>query len=263
MIRKFIPLAIVLSSLLVTACTSNRSKTETTTTASTKQNSARPTLESQSIDKAMQTALANAEASGNQQEIIATLAQIQARNPDDAILATRYARALRENDQMGKAQSVLKPFVNAEEPNVEALTEMAMTQLGLGEYEKAKNYAVKSTEIKPKNARGYLALGTAQDALKDHANAEQSFRQGLKHWKGDPSPILNNLALNLASQGHLEESLSLLERALKISPKRHELERNRRIIATLLETASPLAPSPSKKPNIVIPDSAKPATKEE
>ena len=260
MTHKFIPFTLMLSSLLVSACASNGVKAPTTKAT---QNSARALLETKSIDRAMQTALANAEASGDQQQVIATLAQIQSSNPADAILATRYARALREGDQLNKAQKVLQPFVKNEEPNTEALTEMAMTQLGLGKYKDAKIYALKSTVIDPKNARGYLALGTAQDALKDHPNAEQSFRQGLKNWKGDPSPILNNLALNLASQGHLEESLSLLERAIKISPERLELERNRRIIATLLETASPTAPSPVKKPNIIIPDAAKPTPKPE
>ncbi len=220
--------------------------------------SARPNLESKSIDKAMKTALANAEASGDTQQVLATLEQILKRNPDDAILATRYARELRENEQTSKAVSVLTPYTDVEKPNVEAITEMAMAQIALGDYDAAKKYALKSTIIDPKNARGFLALGTAQDALKDHQNAEQSFRQGLKFWKGDPSPILNNLALNLASQGHLKESLSLLERAVKISPKRMELERNRRIIATLLETTDPLAPSPVKKPEIKIPETAKP-----
>ena len=133
-----------------------------------------------------------------------------------------------------------------------------MIELGSNNYSAAKTFATRATSIDPKNARAYLALGTAQDALEEHISAEQSFRKGLENWKGDPSPILNNLALNLASQGHLQESLSLLERALKISPKRLELERNRRIISTLLETANPLAPSPAKKPDIIIPNTAKP-----
>ena len=206
----------------------------------------------------MQSALANAEANGNKQEVIATLEQIHQANPDDAIIATRLARELREADQIGKAERVLRSFVDSETPNVQAVTEMSMTQIALGNYDSAKRYALNSTVIDPKNARGYLALGTAQDALKDHGNAEQSFRQGLKYWQGDPSPILNNLALNLASQGHLNESLSLLERAVKISPERMELERNRRIIATLVETSTPMAPAPSTKPEITIPDSARP-----
>ena len=239
-------------------CVITAQSTHCKTTGNSAINSARPTLESEAIDKAMQTALANAEASGNTKEIIATLAQIHSRNPNDAIIATRYARALRESDQINKAQSILRPFVNGETPNVEAVTEMAMTQLSLGNYQSAKDYALQSTAIDSKNARGYLALGTAQDALNDHENAEISFRQGLRNWKGDPSPILNNLALNLASQGHLEESLSLLERAVKISPKRMELERNRRIIATLLETSGAPAPAPYRKPDIIIPETAKP-----
>ena len=263
MFQKYSSLALItISALTLAACSSSGGydgATPTTTVTDGSVNSARPTLESKSIDKAMKTALANAEASGDKQQVIATLEQIVKRNPNDAIIATRYARELREDDQMNKAIRVLKPHVEAKEPSIEALTEMAMTHLSLGDYEASKTYALKSTVIDPKNARGYLALGTAQDALKDHANAEQSFRQGLKYWKGDPSPILNNLALNLASQGHLQESLSLLERAIKISPKRMELERNRRIIATLMETSGPLAPPPSKKPAVKIPESAKPA----
>ena len=259
MTRKTFPLLFIFGSLIVSACASAPPKAPIVNTEkNATTNSARPTLESEAIDKAMQTALANAEASDNTKEIIATLAQIHSRNPNDAIIATRYARALRESDQINKAQGILRPFVNGETPNVEAVTEMAMTQLSLGNYETAKEHALKATAIDPKNARGYLALGTAQDALNDHENAEISFRQGLKNWKGDPSPILNNLALNLASQGHLEESLSLLERAVKISPKRMELERNRRIIATLLETSGTPAPAPYRKPDIIIPETAKP-----
>lgn len=253
---KILALSFVLSSLLLSACASTTAKAPTGKTSA--KNSARPSLESEAIDKAMQTALAQAEASGDSAQILATLEQVYNHNPNDAIIATRFARALREDDQINNAKLVLKKFVNQDNPNVEAVTEMAMTQLAAGDYNEAKNYALKSTAIDPKNARGYLALGTAQDALKDHANAEQSFRQGLKYWEGDPSPILNNLALNLASQGHLNEALSLLERAVKISPKRMELERNRRIIATLVETSSSMAPPPQKKPEIKIPEAAKP-----
>lgn len=262
--QKTSSLTLLVSSLLLVSCASSgTTPTTSATSTSSNINSARPALESKSIDKAMKKALAQAEAAQDKAQVIGILEQIHNRNPEDAIIATRYARALREDDQIQKAVQALRPFADTETPNVEAITEMAMAQLGTGDYEAAKLYGLKSTVIAPKNARGYLALGTAQDALKDHANAEQSFRQGLKYWKGDPSPILNNLALNLASQGHLEESLSLLERALKIAPRRMELERNRRIIATLVETSSPMAPAPYKKPDIIIPDTAKPAPKKE
>ena len=46
---------------------------------------------------------------------------------------------------------------------------------------------------------------------------------------------MNNLALNLATQGFVDEAIEILERAQKISPDRIELERNLRIIRTLNE----------------------------
>lgn len=208
-----------------------------------------PKLETAAIDRAMERALADAEANGNAQEILATLEQVYKRNPNDPIVATRYARALREDQQIKTAIRTLEPFITGENKNVEAVTEMAMTQLTLGDFKTAEKFAVQSTEMNEKNARGYLALGTALDAQNRHQDAEIAFRQGLKHWKGDASPILNNLALNLASQGHLEESLALLEKALDLAPNRMDLERNRRIIATLLETTGTRPPAPPKKPD--------------
>ena len=211
-------------------------------------NSMNPALKTSAIDRAMETALAEAEAARNTQETLAILGKVHARNPKDPIVATRYARALRDDEQINAAIRTLEPFTKGAKPDIEATTEMAMTQLSLGDFDAAENYAVTATEMNPANARAYLALGTAQDAQGRHQDAEVSFREGVKHWKGDPSPILNNLALNLASQGHLEESLALIKKAQDISPNRMELERNRRIIATLLETTGPRAPAPEIKP---------------
>lgn len=242
---KFLILTLSVSTLALSACAGGSGKNESSKPAS----SAKPTLQTASIDRAMERALADAEANGNAQEILATLQQVHQRHPNDAIVATRYGRALREDDQINASVRTLKPFTSGDNKNVEAVTEMAMAQLALGDFKAAEKYATDATSADPKNARAYLALGTALDAQSNHQDAEIAFRDGLKHWKGDPTPILNNLALNLASQGHLSESLSLLEKALKISPRRMDLERNRRIIATLVETSNPRAPTPSAKPN--------------
>jgi Flp pilus assembly protein TadD len=133
---------------------------------------------------------------------------------------------------------------------------MAMVHLGLGQYADAQSAAQKAIDLDPEQARAFLALGTAQDALGDHASAEKSFRQGLNIWKGDPAPILNNLALNLASQGNIDEALAVLDRARKLSPGRMEIERNYRIISTLNEdkigkpkpASAVSAPVPPAKP---------------
>lgn len=238
-----------LSILMLSACAGGGGQQKPVTS------SLNPGFKSSAIDRAMGKALAAAEKSGNTQEVLALLQQVHARNPDDAIIAARYGRALREDDQINNSIRVLKPFTSGEKANEEALTEMAMTQLALGDFKAAEGFAALAVEKNEKNARGYLALGTAQDAQGKHQDAEISFREGLKHWQGDASPIMNNLALNLASQGHLEESLSLLEKAQEVSPGRIELERNRRIISTLLETTGPRPPKPAAKPAV------KPATK--
>lgn len=243
MTRKFISLSFILSLLLLTACAGGATKKGIVT------DSLNPNLKTSAIDRKMEKALSNAEAIGNKQEVLSLLGQIHTRNPDDPIVATRYGRALREDDQINAAIRTITPFTEGENKNIEALTELAMTQLALGDFAAAENSAINAVELNPKNARAYLALGTAQDAQGEHQDAEISFREGLKHWQGDASPIMNNLALNLASQGHLEESLSLLEKAKKLSPNRLELERNRRIISTLLETSGPRPSVPSSKPS--------------
>lgn len=256
-LSKFIMLSVSASALALSACASNgTTASKTTQDNKTQTSSMNPELKTKSIDRLMERALADAEANGNNQEALAILDKIYARNPDDPILATRYARALREDDQIAAATRTLSPFVKGANKNAEAVTEMAMTQLALGDFKTAEQYALDAIEMKEKNARGYLALGTAQDAQGRHQDAEVSFRQGLKYWQGDPTPILNNLALNLASQGHLKESMALLEKALIRSPGRMDLERNRRIIATLLETEGEPPVPPSNKPKVEKPEEA-------
>ncbi len=241
----FLTLGLVLATIGLAACSGGAQKAPPVT--STTMN---PNLKSAAIDRATEKAIAQANANGNAQEALALLAQVHSRNPEDAIVATRYARALREDDQISAAIRTLSPYVKGDNKNIEAVTEMAMAQIAVGDFKAAEDFASIAIEENSKNARAYLALGTAQDALGRHQDAEISFRQGLKNWKGDSTPILNNLALNLASQGHLEESLSLLEKALAISPNRMDLERNRRIIATLVETSGPRAPTPNEKPEV-------------
>ena len=240
------------------ACASSSNDQTVTTSVATESNvvattsTGEPIQHTPSIDRAMERALAEAEASGNKKEILSTLRQVHARNPEDMIVATRYARALREDNRAKEAIPVLMPFTSGDVVFEEALTEMAMAHLSLGNFQSAENYAHKVLEMNEFNGRAYLALGTAQDAQNKHQAAETSFRKGLEYWEGDSAPIMNNLALNLASQGHLEEALSILEKALEKSPQRLDLERNRRIISTLLETTGTPPPAPAPKPQATI-----------
>ncbi len=153
----------------------------------------------------------------------------------NAAAALNYAHGLRQSSYLNRASLVLKPFANNENPYPGLLTEMSMIELALGNYDSAENYAQKAIIQDPLDHHAYQNLGIALDAKEMHPEAERAFRKGLENWQGNPTTIMNNLALNLATQGFIEEAIEVLERAQAISPDRIEIERNLRIIRTLNE----------------------------
>lgn len=189
------------------------------------------------VDSILERAAREAKASGNKVETLALLEQIYGRNQDDPAVATSFAQALREDEQLNKARQVIYPFTEGKNAYPDAVTELSMIQLSLGQYKEAELTARRAVELDPKQGRPYLALGTALDAQNYHEQAETAFRKGIDQWQGDPAPIMNNLALNLASQNKLDQAIDMLKKAQEISPGRVELERNLRIITTLKEDA--------------------------
>jgi len=171
-------------------------------------------------------------------------------NNKDPQAAINYARVLREFDYLNRAAIILRPFAQDYESPASAKTEYAAVQLAMGNYEDAQAYAQIAIDQDPDNFDAYHYLGIALDTQGRHIESEEAFRNGLDRWQGDPTPIMNNLALNLASQGYFTESIALLEKAVQVSPDRIELMRNLRIINTLKES------SPEKKrpaANVPIP----------
>lgn len=158
-------------------------------------------------------------------------------NQKDPHAAVKYARILREYDYLSRAAIVLRPFAQDMNSPADAKTEYAAIALASGSYSEAEQYAQDAINQEPENYDAYHYLGIARDAQGDHAAAETAFRSGLEHWQGDATPIMNNLALNLASQGYFTEAVALLEKAVSISPDRLELMRNLRIVNTLKETS--------------------------
>jgi len=222
------------------------------------------------VDSILDRAAREAKASGNKVEALALVEQIYNRNKDDAALATGFAQALREDNQLNRARQIVYPFTEGEKAFPDAVTELAMIQLALGQYKEAELTARRAIELDPDQGRPFLALGTALDAQNYHEQAEVAFRRGLDKWKGDAAPILNNLALNLASQNKLDQAVAILEKAKEEFPGRLEIERNLRIISTLREGADDFiikqeqekkaaAAEAANKPKPSTP--AKPATK--
>jgi Flp pilus assembly protein TadD len=193
--------------------------------------------ESNRVNSILERAAREARASGNKAETVVLLENIYQRNPDDAAVATSFGQALREDEQLNRARQVLYPFTEGKNAYPDAVVELAMVQLSLGQYKEAELTSRRAVEMDQNSGRAYLALGTALDAQNYHEQAEVAFRRGIDKWKGDPAPIMNNLALNLASQNKLDQAIDMLKKAKEISPGRVELERNMRIISTLKEGA--------------------------
>lgn len=232
--RTFILLAASAMALTLSACQ---------TTGST--NSAR-------IDAALDRA---AQESGSPAASLATLERAYKRNSDDSDTATQYGRALREAGRLQRSLVVLAPFADDGKKFPQAKIEYGATHAAMGNYEDAADYAREALKIVPDNGQAHHVLGVALDAQGKHPEAEAEFRAALDTWKGDPAPVLNNLGLNLAAQGYIDQALETLRTALATAPNRTEIERNLRIVSALQPRAHAsgdsgynFPPKPKRKP---------------
>ncbi len=200
------------------------------------------------IDSALDRAAQSAAMQGETNQSLGYLERLYKRNPQDAATAVSYAKALREAQYLNRASAVLAPFANSPETPASAKTEFAAIELALGNDKSAERYAQQAIKQDEADYKAYHNLGIALDAQGNHPAAERAFRKGLELWQGDPTPIMNNLALNLAAQNYLEEAVEILQRAKAVSPDRLEVERNLRIVLALQQTHGRDAPKPDVKP---------------
>lgn len=228
------PFLLLLSCSVIGACGTTQSSIEKDDTAA-------------KIDSVLEQVAKDTYAQGK--EPLPLLEKMYMRNPGDVEMAMRYARSLRENEYLNRASIVLSPFAHkADSPSV-VKTEFSAIQLALGHYEVAEEFAQQAILQDPENYQAYHYLGIALDAKSMHKEAERAFRKGLEFWQGDPTSIMNNLALNLASQGFLDEAEEILQRAEAVAPDRIEVERNLRIINALKQSHSYEPPKPVVKPS--------------
>ena len=171
-------------------------------------------------------------------------------NSENEIAATEYAYALRKEGMLTRAQTILEPFAKSKDTSAPTKTEYAKVLLEQGKTKESESYAQQAVLADDKYDRAYHVLGVALDAQGMHEEAERAFRKGLELWEGDPTTIMNNLALNLASQNQLEEASEILYKAQALSPERVEIERNIRIINALKQSQGIPVPKPRSKPSI-------------
>ncbi|MBU6475970.1 MAG: tetratricopeptide repeat protein [Alphaproteobacteria bacterium] len=196
------------------------------------------------------TSAHNAIAAGKTQEALALYTKLYSQN-GTADVALNYAQLLRKTGSPQKALDILKPFaVNGDGTVRDAaapvmLNEYAAASIELGHYHAAEISLEKV--LKSKQAFGFHAdandlLGVALDAQGWHQEAERDYKSALKDWKGDPTPVMNNLGLCLAAQGLFDESLAMLRQALVKAPHNAEIARNIDMVSRLRKDFVPTAP---------------------
>lgn len=196
------------------------------------------------IDAAMERASQRAGTSGS----LASLERSYKRNPQDEIAAASYAAALRKSDQLERAVAVLSPFAKDPKSSAASKSEFSAIQLAKGNFKSAERYAQDAIVQDDQFAKAYHNLGISLDAQEEHSKAERAYRKALDLWQGDPTSIMNNLALNLTAQNHLDEASEILHKAKALSPEKVEIERNLRIVTALQQSHGSPAPKPPLKP---------------
>lgn len=166
----------------------------------------------------------------------------------DAETTLNYAQLLRRSGRAAQAIEILKPLAGPSAPAA-IRTEYAAALIAQGDFtqgEKILGGVLEDEKAKDFHKDAYNLMGVALDARGERTEAEQMFRQALDGWKGDASPVLNNLGLNLAGQGRFDEALTHLRRAQIAAPGREELARNV-ILVTELRDKVLRRPAPVKK----------------
>lgn len=206
----------------------------------------------------MATAASAAFAEGRTAEALAKYERLYKKQVGfDADVSLNYAQLLRKSGRSEEALKVLQPFVEKRRgklrDNTDAviLNEYAAIKIALGDFERAEE--VLNIVLQDKNAADVHGdtqnlMGVSLDARGRHTEAERMFRMALDGWRGDPTSVMNNLALCLSAQGAFDESLTILRKALIIAPKKEEIARNIEIIEALRDKVVRKAPVPAPAP---------------
>jgi len=204
----------------------------------------------------LSTAAAAAIAEGKADEALDKYQTLHLHHPNNPEIAVNYAQLLRKTGKADKASDILSGFVLTknghplEDADPLVLNEYAASRIALGDFagaEKTLDRVLEDEKAKKFHNDAWNLMGVALDARGQHKEAEEMFRQALDGWKGDPTSVMNNLALCLASEGMFDESLSTLRRALVMAPGNEEIAHNIQLVEQLRDAVVSKAPVDLKK----------------
>lgn len=171
-------------------------------------------------------------------------------------IVLNYAQLLRKTGNAEKAVDIMTPFTQKrsgrDRDDIEPLfaNEYAAALIETGEFARAEKIidrVLEDATAKDFHADAHNLMGITLDAQGKNKDAEPYFRQSLETWKGDPTSVMNNLAMNLAMQGAFDESLTLLRQALVMAPQKSGIAHNIDLVTELRDSVIPKAPVSLKK----------------
>jgi len=198
----------------------------------------------------LSTAANNAVAEGKTQEALSFYSKLYKSNPTQDT-ALNYAQLLRKTGKTEQAVKILSHYVYGRDGSIRGsakpitLNEFAAANIEVGKYdiaEEALNKVLEDNKAAAFHADAENLLGLILSAQNKQKEAEQYYRLALDKWKGDPSSVMNNLGLCLASQGLFDQSLTILRQALIKAPHNEEIARNIEMVTKLRQAVVPKAP---------------------
>lgn len=207
-------------------------------------------------ERRLATSASDAMAQGKTNEAFVSYQKLYQRDSGNPDVAVNYAQLLRRTGKADQAVKVLAPFANGKGktssrtplPMLKNEYAAALIETGkLDDADRMLQTVLGETMYAEYHPDASHLKGIALDAQGRHAEAEKYFRQALEGWRGDATSVMNNLALNLASQGKFDESLTTLRKAQVMAPEKTEIARNIQIVSELRDAVVPKAPVSLKK----------------
>ncbi len=196
----------------------------------------------QAVESRLATAAAEAIANGKADEALVHYEKLYRSDKKDPSNALNYAQLLRRAGRSDEALTVLEPFIEASRGKKKqhisplVLNEYAAAMIEKGKFshaQKAIDQVLADEAYANSHADATNLLGVALDAQGRHQEAETMFRMALDGWHGNPTTVMNNLALCLANQARFDAALDTLRQALVMAPDKQEIARNIQLISQL------------------------------
>lgn len=200
------------------------------------------------ISNALASAASDAASSGQLQNSLLFVEKLYNKNPKDPDAITAYARALRRNNRLDDATLVIQAAARDKSAPAELKAEYATLLIAKGNYPEAEQIARAAVTRKGGSPEAQHALALALTGLGKEAEAEEHFRTALLRWPdgADRTPIINNLAMNLAAQGKLKDAKEVMEMATGDALS-SDTYRNNRALLSALKDEVPVTALPANK----------------